>query len=704
GGALWVSQYFYAIKDQQGKVDRVVILTEDISDRKKAEEALKESERVLSTLMSNLPGMAYRCADDAQRTMEFVSEGCANLTGYQPLYLIKNRKISYGDLIHPDDRKPVAEVINTALSGEKQYKLEYRIITAWGSEKWVWEMGRGVFTENGKLVALEGFVTDVTDRKKAENALKESEELYRSFIETSPDSIALTDLDGNFTLANQRVFALHGIKKVADLMEINFFDLIIPQEMKRARENAAKVLKEGRISNVEYTMLRKDGTSFPAELSASLVVDALGKPKGFIVVTRDITDRKEAEEALDREHKSFRIIAEAAVNAIDIPDLCQRVLNGLAANLAFNYGIIRLFNRAENTLELKALAGLGKKQLKEMILNQPLDDPRYVAAFVARRKEAVLAPDVTEEAILKPFKSRLEHLGIKALVSWPVLGAGGNLLGVLHLWSDKPVDITSRDRFLFERVINMFATVLERKKAEEALRESEEHYRTLVDTAQEGISLVGADEKFIFVNPKMAELMGYPPEELIGRNLLDFVPPDDSGFIERQTRNRQKGESSRYDATLIRSDGNPINVLVTAAPIFDAEGKFYATLGVLTDITELKKAEEELRLRLVYQTAYAQIMNLAIQLEDLEEFIAGCLEILGNAFTASRIYLASDFTDYAEVTQHWRAKRTPSLKSTRFDYTQIQTIGKRLKADELISGNVSAFPSDESRVFKDTGA
>lgn len=706
GGARWVSQYFYAIKDTQGNVNRIVILTEDITNRKQAEEALKESERVLSTLMSNLPGMAYRCANDKVRNMEFVSEGCANLTGYQPIDLIQSRKISYGNLIHAEDMDTVLDNIETALAEGKQYQLEYRIVTAWGDKKWVWEMGRGVFSESGNLVALEGFVSDVTDRKKAAQALKESEELYRSLIETSPDSIALTDLEGKFTMVNQRMFSLHGVERVADLMDMNFFDLVVHDDRSRAQATTKKVLEEGRVSNEEYTMLKKDGSSFPGEISASLVVGAEGKPKGFIIVTRDITERKEAQEALDREHKAFRIIAEAAVHAVDIPDLCQRVLSGLATNLILDFGIIRLFDRNHNTLELKAHVGLTRKQLKDMLPAQPLDDPRYIAAFVARRNEAILAQDVTREVILKPFHSRLEGLGIRSLVSWPVTGTQGDLLGVLHLWSQNPVEITDRDRNFFERVIGMFSTVLERKRAEEALRASEEHYRTLVDTAQEGISLVGPDEKFIFVNPKMAELMGCTTEELIGKNLLDFVPSDDAEFIERQTSKRQKGETSRYEATLLRSDGTPINVLITAAPIFNTEGKFSATLGVLTDITELKKAEEELRVRLVYQTVYAQIMNKAIRMEDFDLFIEECLEILGHAFNLSRIYLAVDEEEkkLANVTHEWLRKKTVSVRNTRLEYAQIPTIHERLLRDELIADSVVKLPSQDQGFFKESGS
>ena len=121
-------------------------------------------EQTLLTLMNNLPGMAYRCHNDPGWTMEFVSEGSFNLTGYQPADLIGNQTIAYGQLMHPDDRASVWEDVQLALKEKRPFQLAYRITTAAGEEKWVWEKGRGVFSADGELLALEGFITDITER------------------------------------------------------------------------------------------------------------------------------------------------------------------------------------------------------------------------------------------------------------------------------------------------------------------------------------------------------------------------------------------------------------------------------------------------------------------------------------------------------------------------------------------------------------
>lgn len=127
---------------------------------------LEENRRMLRTLLGNLQGMAYRCRNDPSWTMEFVSEGVIALTGYRPEDLVGNQTISYGDLVHPDDRDAVYQAVQESLSQRHPFILLYRIRTKDDEEKWVWEKGRGIWSENGTLVALEGFITDFTVLKR----------------------------------------------------------------------------------------------------------------------------------------------------------------------------------------------------------------------------------------------------------------------------------------------------------------------------------------------------------------------------------------------------------------------------------------------------------------------------------------------------------------------------------------------------------
>jgi PAS domain S-box-containing protein len=151
-----------------GAKNCIVSVIHDITDRKRAEKALQENERMLTTLLSNLPGMVYRCQNNLDWTMEFVSEGSRELTGYLPEDFVNNKKVSYGQITNTADNLYVWDAIQAALRDHRQFELTYRIRTASGAEKWVWERGRGIFSDNGELLAIEGFITDITDKRRAE--------------------------------------------------------------------------------------------------------------------------------------------------------------------------------------------------------------------------------------------------------------------------------------------------------------------------------------------------------------------------------------------------------------------------------------------------------------------------------------------------------------------------------------------------------
>jgi len=269
-----------------------VKLTKEIVERQRAETALKESEERFR-LMAQLSPDSIAIIDDGIIT--FLNPAGLRLLGADRDEQIIGTPIF--DVIHPDYKDIISERIRLALDeNESGDYMEERMIRLDGTVVDV-EAASAPFILNGKKV-IQVVARDITERKRVARALQESEERYRRLVETSPDAIVATDLKGVITTANQKAAELLGYARADELIGLDGFGNIVPDQQDKAVENMYKTLKKEITRNIEFDVLRKDGTRFNIEMSVSLIRDLANESSGFIALVRDITRRKKAEEAL----------------------------------------------------------------------------------------------------------------------------------------------------------------------------------------------------------------------------------------------------------------------------------------------------------------------------------------------------------------------------------------------------------------------
>lgn len=252
----------------------------------------QEYVRMLKTLLSNVHGMVYRCRNDADWTMEFVSEGCQRVTGYEPRDLMFNGRISYEALTHPEDQLWVREAVREALNRREAFDLEYRIVHADGGVRWVWERGTGVQDAEGRIIAVEGLIQDITERRNAVQALREAERRYRGLFDNAIEGIFRTTADGQYLDANPALAQIYGFESTAELItslrDIGRQLYVDPQR----REEFMRIMRaRGSVTGFESQVYRKNGDIIWISENARAVFDDDGMVS-YEGTVEDVTERK----------------------------------------------------------------------------------------------------------------------------------------------------------------------------------------------------------------------------------------------------------------------------------------------------------------------------------------------------------------------------------------------------------------------------
>ncbi|MDY7108610.1 MAG: PAS domain S-box protein [Planctomycetota bacterium] len=541
------------LRTETGEIGSVVFAMSDITERRRAEEALRESERRLATLLDNLPGMAYRCLFDEHWTMCFVSDGCVELTGYRPEDLIDNAVIAYADLIHPDDRRLVHEDIDEAVALRDVFQLVYRIRTARGAERWVWEQGRGIFDEDGRLESLEGFITDVTDRTTAEQDLRRERDLLSSIMEASPAAISLVDPQGRIQIINaaaERVLGLTQRQVAQERPTISDWPLFgadgapIPERdrpLQRVRRDAEALY------DYEAAIIDRDGRR--RRLNANVVPlfdekDAVGS---VVFIVEDVTERKQAEEALIASERNYRTIFNAASDGFVIHDArTGRVLD-------VNDRMCELSGYSRDEL-------LGR-ELGELVWDETSD-----TADEARRRIRLVDREGPQIFQWQSRRKTGEPYWTEVNLKSAVIGGEECIVAVVR-------DIT------------------ERKRTEEQMR----FHANLFNQIQDMVTATDLQGHITYVNDALCRRLGHSADELIGRH-IDTYAGDPQRRAEGQEIVRRTREQGSWRGEVVNLDANGEEVILDCRTrlVRDEQGAPTGLIGISTDITAGKRAEEAL--------------------------------------------------------------------------------------------------------------
>jgi PAS domain S-box-containing protein len=333
--------------------------------------ALNESQRMLYTLFSNLPGMAYRCKNDKDWTMEMVSDGCYQLTGYKPSDLINNATIAFNDIIKPEFQNHLWVKWQKVLAKHEYFEEEYAIVLPDGSEKWVFERGCGVYDSNNVLCALEGYITDIDKLKKASLHVAQSNEYFMTVFNSINDAVFIHDYpSGVIHDVNQRACELFGYPREQMLkMEVGQLSALDnAYEQSNALEVIHKAVSIGP-QVLEWHARNSAGKEFWVEVNACYA--NFGQSPKVVITVRDIQERKQAQEVLrqsEEDLKELNAIKDKffSVIAHDLKSPFNAIL-GFSELLANDYDSYSEADRKRQIHNISDAASIAYKLLQNLL-------------------------------------------------------------------------------------------------------------------------------------------------------------------------------------------------------------------------------------------------------------------------------------------------------------------------------------------------
>jgi len=523
--------------------DETVVIIRDITDRRKTEKALIESEKKYRTIFENVQDIFYQA--DMNGIITEISPSVFRYSGYKREELIgKSADIFY---VNGADRD---KYINDLIKFGKVSDYELRLKSKDDRLIYASLNSHLIYDPDKKPIGIEGTLRDISLRKKYEQDLIESEERFRKLFEDSSFGIALVGFDFKFIKVNNEFSKMMGYSE-KELTLLTFKDITHPEHL---NENIASINKliSGELSlyKTEKRYIRKNKEISWGELNISIVKNSEGDFLYFLAIVEDITPRKMAEQAVRESEEHFKNIvrnAEAAYFRINTDGLIEEVNNSWLRIHKYSNSdevIGKHFSLTQVESDLKDANTIVKSLLK----GKPIE----TGEFSRKCKDG--------------------SIGYHTFSVSPVLSNG---------------KITGIEGFLID--------VTEQKAALDALRESQERYKILIETMNEGIILVDNNDEVQFINKRGCDIYGYEPEELIGRIGYELLIHDeDKDIIRNKNKTRLMNLSDSYEVRGRKKSGETIWLNINGAPVKDKNGVIIGSVGLISDITEKKNQQEDL--------------------------------------------------------------------------------------------------------------
>ncbi|HIH94480.1 TPA: PAS domain S-box protein, partial [Methanosarcina acetivorans] len=637
-----------------GEVTSVLAISRDITDIKEAEIELKEARDNLKKLVEKRTlklRKAYKLLKESEKGLAeaqkmshlgnwnwnivsnklFWSDEIYRIFGFRPQEFCATYD-SFLSYVHPEDRVLVDDAVKEAFNG-KTYSIDHRIIRADGKERIVHEQGEVVFDRENVPVQMKGTVQDVTERKLAEKTLELASKYNRSLIEASLDPLVTIGADGKITDVNSSTETITGYSR-DELIGTDFSDYFTEPE--KAKEGYRHVFQKGLVRDYPLEVLHRDRHITHVLYNASVYRDEIGEVIGVFAAARDITELKKAEEKI-----------KTLVSAVESSDdaVITMSLDGMITS--WNKGAERVYGYPAEEI-------LGKKM-----------------------------------SVLEPANLKGE---IKQLIERIKQGEGINHYETVRLKKDSTlVDISVALSPVFDdsgKIIALSAIardITERKKAEEALRLSNIYNRSLLEASLDPLVTIGPDGKITDVNKATEQITGYSRGELIGTDFTNyFTEPEKAKEGYQQVF--RKGAVLDYALEIQHRNGSVTPVLYNASIYRDESGQVIGVFAAARDVTELKKAEKILELKLEeLARSKADLEQFAyVSSHDLQEplrMIASYLQLLQRRYQGELDERADKYIYFAVD----GASRMQSLINDLLEFSRVTTKAREFEPTDCES-------------------